>query len=104
MIASAWLVTLTGAVALVLVLAVVLAAARLVLGPTRADRAVALDLITVLGTGLVAVLAALVDSSLYLDVALAMALVGFLGTVALARYIAVLTAAAGESGRGQDDD
>jgi multicomponent Na+:H+ antiporter subunit F len=83
-----WLVTLTSGVALALLAAMAMSALRLVLGPTAADRAVALDLITVLGTGLMAVLALLAGSELYLDVALALALVGFLGTVALARYLA----------------
>ncbi len=82
-----WLVTLTSGVALALLAAIGMTALRLVLGPTAADRAVALDLITVLGTGLMAVLALLAGSELYLDVALALALVGFLGTVALARYL-----------------
>ena len=101
MTGPAWLVTLTTGVALVLLLAIVLAALRLVRGPPRADRAVALDLITVLGTGLVAVLALLANSALYLDVALALALVGFLGTVALARYIAVRTP--GPATEGEND-
>lgn len=83
-----WLVGLASGVALALLAAIGMTALRLVLGPTAADRAVALDLITVLGTGLMAVLALLAGSELYLDVALALALVGFLGTVALARYLA----------------
>jgi multicomponent Na+:H+ antiporter subunit F len=104
MTGPAWLVTLTSTVALVLVLAILLASWRLVRGPTRADRTVALDLITVLGTGLASVLALLADSSFYLDVALALALVGFLGTVALARYIAVRTGEVSDRERGRRDD
>lgn len=88
MSAPAWLGALTVGVVLVFLLAIAIASVRLVLGPTAADRAVALDLITVLGVGAMAVLALVAGSRLYLDVAMALALVGFLGTVALARYIA----------------
>jgi multicomponent Na+:H+ antiporter subunit F len=88
MSAPAWLDALMVGVVLAFLLAIAIAAVRLVLGPTAADRAVALDLITVLGVGVMAVLALVAGSELYLDVAMALALVGFLGTVALARYIA----------------
>ncbi|HSO07013.1 MAG TPA: monovalent cation/H+ antiporter complex subunit F [Pelomicrobium sp.] len=97
-----WLIAVATGAALALLAAIGMSALRLVLGPTAADRAVALDLITVLGTGLMAVLALLAGSELYLDVALALALVGFLGTVALARYVAARErgAAAKEAGDG----
>lgn len=67
--------------------ALVAAFARLARGPTLADRVVALDVIaaTIVSAALVAAL----DSGLavFVDVALAMALVTFLGTIALARAV-----------------
>ena len=51
------------------------------------DRVVALDLLTTALLGLVAVAAVAQDSVVLLDVALVLAFVGFLGTVAFARYI-----------------
>lgn len=63
------------------------AAFRLVRGPEPADRVVALDLITVLLIAIASLLALRTENVLYLDPALALALVGFLATVALARYL-----------------
>ncbi len=60
---------------------------RLVRGPTFADRAVALDMLALLGIGFIGVIAVATEEWAYLDVAIALALVGFLATVAFARYI-----------------
>jgi multicomponent Na+:H+ antiporter subunit F len=76
----------TIAIGLVLV-AVVLAAVRGVLGPTGPDRAVALDALTIISVSLMAAIALMAGRSIYLDVALVYALVSFLGIVALARYL-----------------
>ena len=63
------------------------AAFRLVRGPEPADRVVALDLITVLLIAITSLIALRTENVLYLDPALALGLVGFLATVALARYL-----------------
>jgi multicomponent Na+:H+ antiporter subunit F len=70
-----------------LVLALLLSVVRLVRGPSLADRILALDTMTTLGIGVIAVMAIRTGIMLYLDIALALALVGFLSTVALARYL-----------------
>jgi multicomponent Na+:H+ antiporter subunit F len=67
--------------------ALILAFARLVMGPTLADRVVALDLITMILVVLLTLIALVVQDEAYLDAAIALALVGFLATVAFARYI-----------------
>lgn len=72
-----------------LVVALFLAVIRLVRGPNLGDRILALDLITVLGAGLIGAIAVLTGFSLYIDIAIALALVSFLSTVALARYLFV---------------
>lgn len=59
---------------------------RLVLGPSLADRVVSLDLVTVLLIAVAALLALKTGEAVYLDLGLALALVGFLATVAFARY------------------
>ena len=59
---------------------------RLVLGPSLADRVVSLDLVTVLLIAIAALLALTTGEAVYLDLGLAIALVGFLATVAFARY------------------
>jgi multicomponent Na+:H+ antiporter subunit F len=65
---------------------VLLAVVRLVRGPTVADRVVALDLLSAVGVGVMAAWAVAADDAVYLDVALLVALLAFLGTVAFATY------------------
>jgi len=64
-----------------------MAVVRVLRGPTLADRILGLDVATTLGVGLIAVFAMTVGQWLYLDVAIALALVGFVATVAFARYL-----------------
>lgn len=71
---------------LMIVSAMALAFIRLVRGPSLPDRVVALDLITVLAVAFSALLAISSGESAFLDVAIALALVAFLSTVALARF------------------
>lgn len=61
--------------------------ARLVRGPTLPDRVVALDLMGVLAVGMIAAYAVATNQPPLLDPAAVVALVGFLGTVAFARYL-----------------
>ena len=68
-------------------LALFLAFVRLVRGPTLPDRVVALDLMGVLAVGMIAAYAVATDQPGLLDPAAVLALVGFLGTVAFARYL-----------------
>jgi multicomponent Na+:H+ antiporter subunit F len=48
---------------------------------------VALDLISILAAGMTAVYAIAAEQPVFLDVALVLALISFLGTVAFARYL-----------------
>ena len=66
--------------------AVLLALVRLLRGPDLANRVVSLDLLSTLGVGIAAAGAVLTGDDVYLDVALILALITFLGTVAFARY------------------
>lgn len=78
----------TTLIALVLLgLALLVSVVRIVIGPTLADRVLALDLMTVVGMGFVGALAIRTGQMLYLDIAIALALLGFLATIALARYV-----------------
>ena len=75
----------TIAMAMILITAF-LAFFRLVLGPSLADRIVALELLGTISIGLVAVYSLIVDQPGLLDAATVVALVAFLGTVAFAGY------------------
>lgn len=72
---------------LLTVIGLVCASIRLVIGPSRADRVVSLDLITILLVAIAAQLAMMYQVAAYLDLGLAIGLIGFLATVAFARYI-----------------
>lgn len=90
-------VDMTSSVALaILGVALLLSVIRIVVGPTLADRVLALDLLTTTAMGFIGAIAIRTRLSLYLDIALALALVGFLATLALVRYM--LT----RSGRNED--
>ncbi|MCC1491840.1 monovalent cation/H+ antiporter complex subunit F [Cognatishimia sp. F0-27] len=68
------------------VVAVALGFLRLAIGPSLPDRVVALDLMTIAIVSFCALAAVQASDPAFLDVALALALVGFLATVALARF------------------
>ena len=88
MIAEISFVTTTAYATLsVLVIAVVLAFVRLMLGPSLPDRVVALDLIATLLVGLIAVYAIATDEAIVLRVAMVVALITFVGTIAFAYYL-----------------
>ncbi len=70
-----------------LIAALVLSFIRLLLGPSAADRVVALDLMTILAVAFCALVAISSERAAFLDVGVALALVAFLATVVLARYI-----------------
>jgi len=81
-------VALAGQFALaVLLISIILALARLVKGPAAADRIVALDLISILIVAFLAAYSIYAGETSFLDVAIGYALIAFLGTVALARFL-----------------
>ena len=60
---------------------------RIVIGPTLPDRIIALDLLVALGIGFIAIIGVKTQFYLYLDIAISLGLVGFLATVAFARFV-----------------
>jgi multicomponent Na+:H+ antiporter subunit F len=87
-----------------LLLGVVLAFIRLLIGPDPADRIVAMDLISILIVAFLAAYSIYRDEKSFLDVAIAYALIAFLGTVALARYRERLAKKHGHSKTNKDID
>lgn len=78
----------TDAVLMLLGLSLMLTFFRLILGPTLPDRVVALDLIGIITAGIIGVLAIENEQPVYLIVAVVLALIAFIGTIAFAFYIA----------------
>jgi multicomponent Na+:H+ antiporter subunit F len=69
------------------VLAMGLATVRLLRGPTLADRVLALDVLVISAVGGVALLAWQTGLAVFLDVAVAVAMVTFISAVGLAWYL-----------------
>ena len=64
-----------------------LAAVRLVKGPTQIDRAVALDVLLAILVGVIVLTAAVSGSSITLVIAVVVSLLGFLGSASLAKLL-----------------
>lgn len=71
----------------ILSVAFLFAVYRVVAGPTLPDRIVALDTLVGIAIGFIAVIAIRTGFDLYVDIAIALCLLGFLATVAFARFV-----------------
>ncbi|AMS43614.1 multicomponent Na+:H+ antiporter subunit F [Aminobacter ciceronei] len=71
----------------VLTISFLLVVVRVVKGPSLPDRILALDMLVAVAIGFIAVLGVRSGFTLYVDVAIALGLVGFLATVAFARFV-----------------
>lgn len=71
----------------ILTLSVILIFYRFLKGPSLADRVIALDLLITTGIGIIAVYSIIVDQSTFLDIAMILALIAFLTTVAFSYYL-----------------
>ena len=72
---------------LMLSLAMLLAGWRLWCGPDVLDRVLALDTLYIDALALLVVLGVRLDDAVYFEAALVIGLLGFVGTVAMARYL-----------------
>jgi multicomponent Na+:H+ antiporter subunit F len=60
---------------------------RIGLGPTAPDRAVAIDILGIVIVGFCGLLGIVTEKDFYLNIALAWALLSFIGTIALAKFL-----------------
>jgi multicomponent K+:H+ antiporter subunit F len=75
------------AVSLMLGAAMLLALWRLLRGPEWIDRILALDTLYINGLALVVLLGMQFDTTLFFEAALLIAMLGFVGTISLAKYL-----------------
>jgi len=68
-------------------IASILSMIRFIKGPRSADRAVALDTLSITITSALVLLALIFERYIYIDVALVYAVLGFIGIIVIARYI-----------------
>ena len=78
---------LLGIALLLFALAALLAAWRLLRGPDTVDRIVALDTLYVTSLALLVVLGMRLGTELYFEVALVIAMLGFVGTVVMSKFL-----------------
>ncbi|PKL09131.1 MAG: cation:proton antiporter [Spirochaetae bacterium HGW-Spirochaetae-7] len=79
--------TVFGIATAITVLGLALAGYRFLKGPWAIDRTVALDVMTIITTSLIVAFALFSGRRIYVDVGMVYGLVGFVGVVALARYL-----------------
>ncbi len=71
----------------ILMLSILLVFIRFLIGPSIADRVVALDLLITIGIAQIAVYSIIYDQATLLDIAMILALIAFLGTTAFSYYL-----------------
>lgn len=74
-------------VSIILGIALVLNGWRLLIGPSTTDRILALDTLYINSIALIVLLGLYFKSTLYFEAALLIAMLGFVGTAALAKYL-----------------
>jgi multisubunit Na+/H+ antiporter MnhF subunit len=85
---SGWLASTADVCLLFLFVSAALCLYRVVVGPGAADRAVAFDTLSSVVIGMICLLCIRTGSSLYFDAVWILTLVGFLGSSAIAKYLA----------------
>ncbi len=71
----------------VLSIAAILVFIRFLKGPYTLDRVVSLDFLINIGIGIIAIYSIVTDHSAFLDVAMILALIAFLGSIAFSYYL-----------------
>lgn len=74
-------------VVLILVILICLCFARLILGPTPADRVVAVDTVNTLTVASLVILGLIYKEVIFIDVAIVYALLSFVSTLFIAKYL-----------------
>ena len=77
----------TGVIVPLLALAIVFAFYRLIIGPSLPDRVVAIDMMSGIAVAMMAAYSVATSETVFLDIALVVALITFLGTIGFAYYI-----------------
>ncbi|MFC3196411.1 cation:proton antiporter [Parapedobacter deserti] len=71
----------------ILGLSLLLVFIRLVKGPSIVDRVIALDLLISIGVSVIAVYSISTEKTTFIDIAMILALIAFLGTIAFSYYL-----------------
>jgi multicomponent K+:H+ antiporter subunit F len=85
---STWFTFVLGVCLFFLFVSAALCLYRIVVGPRAADRAVAFDVLSSVVIGMICILCIRIESTLYFDAVWILTLVGYLGSAAIAKYLA----------------
>lgn len=72
---------------IVLGILILITCIRIIIGPTAPDRVVALDTMSTIVVGALIVLSAIFNSVTYIDIAIVYALLSFISTLYIAKYL-----------------
>jgi len=78
---------LYGAGAIMIMLLIFLSMIRALAGPTAADRVVAINIITTYTLVIITLIARIYEQVYFLDIAMVYALMGFIATIGVAKYL-----------------
>lgn len=79
--------TVTSIVLIMMSISILVCFVRVVIGPTMSDRVVALDTIGINLIGFIAIIMIIQETLAYAEVVLVIAILAFIGSVALAKFI-----------------
>lgn len=68
-------------------MALILVLIRAIIGPTTIDRILALDTLGMMLIGIIGLVMMLQETIVYDDIALVLAIIGFVGTIAMAKFL-----------------
>jgi len=72
-----------------MMLAFLLALIRLIKGPSMYDRIAAMDLMASITLGFILLYSVMIQNGLYIDIAVVISLISFIGTVAISTYLKI---------------
>ncbi|ADH99893.1 Na(+)/H(+) antiporter subunit F1 [Salisediminibacterium selenitireducens] len=81
------LTTVSSIVLIIMAISILITTIRALIGPTVADRIVALDTIGINLIGFIAILMIIQDTIAYAEVVLVIAILAFIGSVAIAKFV-----------------
>lgn len=100
---AAFLTLCTTIALAILCLSLVATTVRVLIGPTLPDRVLALDMLVAIAIGFIAILGIRTGQGFHVDIAISLGLVGFLATVAFARFVMSRTASSARIREGAED-
>ncbi len=81
------MITLISASIIFIAVAISLTLIRILAGPSVSDRVMALDTFTTITVALLVIISIILKRTIYIDVALIYAVIGFIGTLFVAKFI-----------------